>query len=96
MRDDEKIFNIGVAAIIIVVIMMAIVQVANRQQERQRRSVRAEIVRTQQEFAARTSQVATLTRPENLRGIVSGMFPNFQTIGFTRNINANDIPLRAE
>jgi hypothetical protein len=95
MYDDEKMFHIGFIMMIVVFIMIALLQISFRLQERDRARTRAEIVRTQQEFAARQTVLSGLVRPENLRGIVAGMYPRFEPIGFRKNITANEIPLRA-
>jgi hypothetical protein len=94
MRDDEKMFQLGIGLMVIVFLAIAVLQVSFRTQERARARTKLQIVRTQQEIAEKRAQLAGLMRPENLRSIVSEMFPRFETIGFRKNINANEIPIR--
>jgi len=94
MHDDDKMFQIGFVMMVVAFMMIAILQISFRAQERARARTRAEIVRTQQEFAHKQALLSGLVRPENLRGIVAGLYPKFETIGFRKNINVNDIPVR--
>jgi len=94
MSDDDKMFHIGFISIITVAVLIIMLLIGFRTQERQLRRVNTEIVRTQQSIAQNNIVLAGLVRSENLRGIVIGMFPQFETIGFRRNINVNEIPLR--
>jgi len=96
MYDHEKMFHIGTIMLAIAFIMVAVLQISFRLQERERTRTRAEIVRTQQDIAQRQIVLSGLISPENLRGITTGVFPGFQTIGFGRNINVNDIPIRGQ
>jgi len=93
MRDDEKMFQLGLGLMVIAFLVMAVFQVAFRTQERQRARVKSQIVRTQQEHAQKSAELSGLIRPENLRVMVAEMFPRFETIGFRKNINVNDIPI---
>jgi len=94
MRDDEKMFQWGLGLMVAAFLMIAVFQVCFRAQERARARTKSQIVRTQQEFAQKRAYLSGLTRPENLRVIVTEMFPRFETIGFRKNINVNEIGLR--
>ena len=48
MNDDEKMFQIGVWSLCVVLFLTVLLQVAFRTQDRQVRSVRNDIVKTQQ------------------------------------------------
>ncbi|MCL2758224.1 MAG: hypothetical protein FWE64_02785 [Alphaproteobacteria bacterium] len=94
MREDEKMFQLGLGLLIVAFIMIAAFQVAFRIQEKDRARTKTAIIRTQQEYAQKRAYFSGLLRPENLRGIVSMAFPRFETIGFGKNINIGEIPLR--
>ncbi|MCL1785681.1 MAG: hypothetical protein FWG39_00835 [Alphaproteobacteria bacterium] len=94
MRDDEKMLQYGMGLMITAFLMMAVLQVCFRAQERARARMKSQIVRTQQEYAAARAHFSGQTRPDTLRVIVSEMFPKFETIGFKKNISANEIPIK--
>lgn len=71
------------------------VQVTYRTQNRMRMRIVAETVKSQQDFAVSQATLSGILRPEVLRGIVAEIFPDYKTIGFTKNINITDIPLRS-
>jgi len=94
MRDDEKMFQWGVGLFVFAFVLIAALQVCYRVQDRARSRVRAEIVRTQQDYAESSARFSALTRPEVLRGIVAEMYPKFEAIGFKKNITISEIPAK--
>ena len=95
MKDNEKIFHIGIGMLAAMFVLGAGLQVCFRAQTRSLARLNAATVRTQQETAEAQARLAGLVRPEVLRSVVSEMYPRFESIGFKKNINAGDIPLAA-
>jgi len=93
MRDDEKVFRWGIGLLAAMFVIGATLQVFSRAQNRQLARVNAGIVKAQQEIALASTQFSAMLRPDVLRGQVSAMFPNFESIGFKKNINISDIPI---
>ncbi|MCL2338883.1 MAG: hypothetical protein FWC51_02920 [Proteobacteria bacterium] len=94
MKDDEKMFQWGVGLFAAVFVLIAALQVLYRVQDRERKQIRADIVRIQQAYAEASAQFSTDIRPDNLRIIAASMYPNFEPIGFKKNITTNEIPIR--
>jgi len=92
MKDDEKIFQIGIGMLAAMFVLGATLQVCYRAQTRSLARLNAATVRTMQETAEAQARLAGLVRPEVLRSVVSEMYPKFESIGFKKNINATDIP----
>jgi len=93
MKDDEKMFQWGVGLFVGVFVLIAALQVLYRVQDRERKLVRRDIVRIQQDTAEASAKFSTDIRPDNLRIIVAQMEPQFEAIGFKKNINAGEIPM---
>lgn len=94
MKDDEKIFRFGIGMVAAMFFIGIMLQVFYRAQSRERARTNAEIVRVQQETAEAQARLSAFVRPEVLRSVTSGMYPRFESIGFKKNINATDIPMR--
>ncbi len=96
MRDDEKMFQIGIWSMGVVLLMTVILQVAFRTQNRQMNRTRREIVQTQQKIAVAEANFASYVRPEILRNLVVNVEPKSEAIGFNKFVTINDLPLRDE
>lgn len=96
MKDDEKIFKIGIGMVAAMFIIGVSLQVFYRAQNRSMARTNAAIVHAQQETAEAQAQLSELVRPEVLKNVISGMYPGFESIGFKKNINAVDIPMREQ
>ena len=93
MKDDEKMFQWGIGLFAGVFVMIAALQVIYRVQDRERKRVRADIVRIQQDYAEALAKFSSAIRPDNLRLIAASLYPHFEPIGFKKNINVGEIPL---
>jgi hypothetical protein len=93
MKDDEKIFRLGIGMVAAMFVIGVALQVFYRAQSREMARTNASIVRAQQETAEAAARLSALVRPEVLRSVASGMYPGFESIGFKKNINAAEIPL---
>ncbi len=96
MNNDEKIFKIGIGMVAAMFVITVSLQVFYRAQNRSMARTNAAIVHIQQETAEAQAQLSELVRPEVLRNVISGIYPHFESIGFTKNINATDIPMREQ
>ncbi len=94
MREDEKVFNIGIGAAIVVVVLTAVLQVCYRTQDKARNRVRSNIVQIQKDLAESDALFSSLVRPEILRGLENSMYPNFVPIGFNKTISVTDIEFK--
>ena len=84
MRADHTHFKIGIAMIIVMFCISVTLQLIYRAQKRSLSRTNSTIVHTQQEIAQAQAQLSGLIRPEVLRNIISGMYPNFESIGFKK------------
>ena len=94
MNEDEKMFHIGSWAAAGVVVLIAVLQVCYRTQNRARDRVRAEIVRTQQEYAVAAANFASYVRPEILRNLVTSINPKSEVISFHKSVAIEELPVR--
>jgi len=94
MAEDEKMFQIGLWMLGAAVVLVIALQVCYRTQNRSRDHVRREIVRTQQEIAARQADFAALVRPEILRNTVATVVPNTETISFHKSVSIDELPMK--
>ncbi|MBD5400358.1 hypothetical protein HDR61_01255 [bacterium] len=94
MTEDEKMFHIGLWAFGAVLALTIVLQVCYRTQNKARDRVRREIVMTQQKSAELEANFASYVRPEILRNIVVGIYPNSEVISFHKNIGIDALPRR--
>lgn len=91
--DEEKVFHLGLVCAIAVIVISTSLQVFHRTQDRVRRRVRADIVRTQQIAAESQARFSSLVQPEILRSVAAEIYPKIEAIGFNKSISALDIKL---
>lgn len=96
MNEDEKMFRIGWAMLVLMVIVTVALQVCYRTQNAERKRVRAQIVRTQQDIAVAQANFASQVRPESLRNLVSGVVPRAETISFNKSVDIRNLPDRTD
>lgn len=94
MNQDEKMFQIGMWALGAVLVLSVGLQVCYRTQNRSRNRVRADIVRTQQEYAALQANFASYVRPEILRNLVVSIAPKSEVISFHKAVSIDELPFR--
>lgn len=94
MNEDEKMFQIGLWSIMGVLMLTVALQVCYRTQNRALAHVRRDTVQTQQQIAAAKANFASYVRPEVLRNIVTGVFPNADVVGFQKTVTIDQLPLR--
>ena len=94
MRDDEKMFHIGIWALGVVLLFSVMLQVAFRTQARQINRVRRDIIETQQKIAVAQANFASLVRPEVLRNMVVSVLPKVEGVGFQKSVSVDELPNR--
>ena len=94
MNEDEKMFQIGLWAMLGVLLLTVMLQVCYRVQNRALARVRHDTVQTQQQIAAATANFASYVRPEVLRNMVTGVFPKAEVVGFQKTVTIDQLPLR--
>ena len=93
MRDDEKMFNIGVAMAIAMVFFVIFLQVCDRVQNTNLKFVRRSLANTRHEYALAETRFSALTAADLLRSSVVGINPKAATVSYSKNVNVNDIPM---
>ena len=95
MRDDEKVFNIGVAMVISMICLIAFLQVCYRVQENNLKSVRKSLEITKQEYDIAGTKFSALSSAGMLRASVSEINPKMETVSFSKTIHIDNIPMVA-
>ena len=93
MRDDEKMFNIGVTMLCCIVCLVAFLQVCYRVQDNNLKSVRQSMENTKQEYDIAGTKFSALSSAGLLRASVSEINPKMETVSFSKTVNINDIPM---
>ena len=93
MRDDEKMFNLGMAMATGIVCLIVFLQVCYREQNNNLKSVRHAMGTARQEFAIAETKFSALSSADSLRGSVVGVNPNAETVSYSKTIHINDIPM---
>ena len=91
MNEDEKMFHVGMWALVIAVIMTVVLQVCYRTQNRVLKTVRAEMVATNRQISVYETKFAEYVLPDSLRGRVTTNIPRAETIGFHKNITIGEL-----
>jgi hypothetical protein len=96
MRDDEKMFNLGMIMAIGMVCLIVFLQVCYREQNNNLKTVRHEMDVARQEYAIAQTRFSGLSSADSLRGSVVGVNPWAETVSFSKTVNIHDIPMGAE
>lgn len=96
MGEAKKMLRIGLVAVCLVFMLSAVLQVCYRTQNKVRNRVRSQIVQTQQDIAAAQADFASYVRPEILRNMVTGVYPQAEAIGFHKYVSVYDLPVRTD
>ena len=92
MRDDEKMFNLGVAMFVGIVCLIVFLQVCYREQNNNLKSVRRSADVARQEYAVAETKFSALSSADSLRGSVVGIKPNAEIVSFSKTVHIDDIP----
>ena len=93
MRDDEKVFNIGMAMVVSVVCLIAFLQVCYREQENNLKSVRKSLEITKQEYDIAGTKFSALSSAGMLRASVAEINPKMETVSFSKTVHIDNIPM---
>lgn len=93
MRDDEKMFNIGVAMLMGVMFLIVFLQVCYRVQNNNIKSVRNTMETTKHESDIAGTRFSVLSSADSLRGSVVGINPRAETVSFSKTIHIDNIPM---
>ena len=93
MRDDEKMFNLGMIMAIGMVCLIVFLQVCYREQNKNLKYIRRELNTTQQEYAIAQTRFSSLSSADNLRKIVGKVNPNAEIVSFSKTEYIDNIPL---
>ena len=96
MRDDEKMFNIGMLMLTGVVFLIVFLQVCYRVQNTNLNEVRRDMDNTRHEYDVAKTRFSALSSADSLRGSVVGVSPNAETVSFSKTVHINDIPMVGE
>ncbi len=96
MREEEKMFQIGIWSLGVVILLTIGLQVCYRTQNGARDRVHSQIVRTQQEIAVAQANFASYVRPEILRNLVTSIAPKSEVISFNKSVTIEDLPNRGD
>ncbi len=93
MRDDEKMFNLGLCMLSGVVCLIVFLQVCYRVQNKSLEYVHRTMDDTKYEMAVAETKFSNLSSGDSLRSSVVGMHPNATTVSYSKTIHINDIPM---
>ena len=96
MRDDEKMFNIGVSMLLGVIFVIVFLQVCYRVQNSNLKSVRQNMENTKYDMDVAGTKFSALSSADSLRGNVVGINPRAETVSFSKTVNIDDIPMAGE
>lgn len=96
MREDEKMFNIGLWMLFGVVCLIIFLQVCYRVQNSNLDYVLNVLDNTKYKTASAETKFSNLSSGDSLRSSVVEMYPNAKTISYSKTIHINDIPMVTE
>ena len=94
MNDDEKMFQIGAWSLGCVLLLSVVLQVCFRTQGRQINRVGNDREIVQQDIAKAKVNFSALVRPENLRSVVTGIYPHAEDVSFNKFVTIDNLPVR--
>lgn len=94
MNEEQRMFRIGVCALVGVMFLIVLLQVCYRTQHKSLKYTHEAIVETQKKIAVAQANFETLTNSGVLLSAVSMVVPNVEIIGFKKYTNIEDLPLR--
>ena len=96
MKEDAKMFHIGIAMLVVMFIVTIALQVCYRVQNDSRHSIHQKIIQTQKDFAVAQANFSAYVRPEILRNLVSNVVPKAEVISFHKSVEIQELPDRME
>lgn len=93
MRDDEKMFNIGMIMLFGMICVIAFLQVCYRVQDNNLKSVHRELENTKQEYDIAGTRFSALSSAGLLRGNVMGTNPRAEVVSFSKTVHIDNVPM---
>ena len=93
MRDDEKMFNLGISMFIGVIGLIMFLQVCYREQNRNLKYIHNTMESVRQETETAETRFSALTSGDLLRGSVVGVNPKSETVSFSKTVHIDEIPM---
>ena len=96
MRDDEKMFRLGIGLFLVVAAMIVFLQVGYRVQDKNIKYVRDSINDARYEFATLEAKFSNLSSGNSLRDSLTRIYPKATTVSYSKTIHIDDIPMVTE
>ena len=96
MRDDEKMFNLGMAMLFGLIVLIVFLQVCYRKQNADLRYVRNTMESVRQETEKAETKFLSLKSADYLRGSVVGVNPKSEIVSYSKTVHVNSIPMVEE
>ena len=93
MRDDEKMFNLGLFTMLTVVGLIVFLQVCYRVQNENLAAVRNSLDNTRHEYSLAETRFSKLSSGDYLRSSVTGTNPTVETVSFSKTIHIDNIKM---
>lgn len=93
MRDDEKMFNLGLTMFMVVVLLIVFLQVCYRTQNSELNHIHNTIETLQQETENAETKFSALSSADFLRSVVMRAKPKSETVSFSKTVHINNIPM---
>ncbi len=93
MRDDEKMFNLGLFIVLVVICLIIFLQICYRVQNENLAAVRNSLENTRHEYAVAETRFSKLSSGDYLRSSVTGMNPKATTVSFSKTVHIDNIPM---
>ena len=93
MRDDEKMFNLGMVMLLGIVAIIEILQVCYREQNNNLKSIRRDMANVRHEYSIAQTRFSALSSADSLRNSVIGTNPNAAIVAYSKTVHINDIPM---
>ena len=91
MRDDERLFSLGLKLFIITLPLVAAFHTLFNADDKRLTAKRREAVSLEQDLKNADARFSAMVRPDRLRPIVNETHPNFRPIGTGRTISVRSM-----
>lgn len=96
MRDDEKMFNLGLCMLIGVVCLIVFLQVCYRVQNSNLAYVRGAMDDVKYKYASLETRFSNLSSGDSLRQFVLATHPNAVVVSYSKTVHIDDIPMETK
>jgi hypothetical protein len=91
MDESEQMFNLGVWGLVAVMLLTAALQVAYRVQNGAMVRAGRGIDEARQQIDIASANFSAYVRPEILRSLVNGIYPDAEPVSFNKTVAANEL-----